>query len=733
MPATHSFFATTPKAMEELLAAELRQLGATDVKPERAGCSFAGTLETAYRVCLWSRIATRVLLPIARFPAPTPEALYDGVKAIDWSEHLAPSGTLAVDFASSRSAITHTHFGALKVKDAVVDQFRERAGTRPSVEVSQPDLRINVYVQQDDATVSLDLSGDSLHRRGYRVETVKAAMKENLAAAILLLAEWPARAEQGVPLVDPMCGSGTLPIEAGLIAADVAPGLGRSGHGFERWRQHQPEVWQRLLEEARGRDKRKTGRFPPIYGFDADPVAVRGALKNVERAGLSGIVHIERRELRDAQPVTPKYEVKSDTAGIFVVNPPYGERLSDKRVVEPLYTDIGDVLKQRFKGWTGYVFTGNLDVAKAVRLSPARRHVLFNGAIECRLLVYPIDTAERPVHSEARKDRGEPRAEAGEPPKRKFASPGAEMFANRLRKNHKHLAKWAAREGITCYRVYDADLPEYAVAVDLYEKYVHVQEYAPPKTVDQKMADARLKDVMALVPEVLGVLRSDVVLKVRARQKEGSQYEKVGQLHQFVEVHEGGHKFLVNLRDYLDTGLFLDHRETRKLIQQLAKGRRFLNLFAYTGSASVYAAKGGASATTTVDMSNTYLDWAERNFEINGIRGSRHQFVRADCLKWIPQQQDRYGLIFLDVPTFSKSKRMEDVFDVQRDHVQLLRDTANLLERDGILIFSNNFRRFRMDAAALPELKIEEITQKTLPLDFKGNPKIHNCWRITRA
>lgn len=729
MPAQHQFFATTPKAMEALLAGELTQLGATDVKAERAGVSFSGTLETAYRVCLWSRVATRILFPIARFEARTPDELYEGIKAIDWSDHLAPSGTLAVDFASSRSAITHTHFGALKVKDAIVDQFRERSGARPSVDLTRPDLRVNVYLQQDRATVGIDLSGDSLHRRGYRVETVKAAMKENLAAAILLLADWPERAKQGVPFMDPMCGSGTLPIEAGLIAADVAPGLGRESFGFERWPQHDAQTWNRLLEEARGRDQRATGRFPPIQGFDADPAAVRAALKNVERAGLAGIVHIERRELRDARPVQTKYEVKADTAGLFVVNPPYGERLGEKRAVEPLYADIGDVLKQRFKGWTGCVFTGNLDLAKSVRLSPSRRHVLYNGAIECRLLVYPIHREDRPVDTEHRREAGE-KAEA---PKRRFASPGAEMFANRLRKNFKHLSKWAAREGITCYRVYDADLPEYAVAVDLYDKYVHVQEYAPPKTVDPRMAEARLKDVMTLVPEVLGVLRSDVVLKVRARQKEGSQYEKVGQLHQFIEVTEGGHRFLVNLRDYLDTGLFLDHRETRKLIQQLAKGRRFLNLFAYTGTATVYAAMGGAASTTTVDMSNTYLDWAERNFRLNGIRGSRHRLVRADCLKWIPEQNERYGLIFLDVPTFSKSKRMEDVFDVQRDHVQLLRDTARLLEKDGVLIFSNNFRRFRMDAASLPELKIEEITQKTLPLDFKGNPKIHNCWRITRA
>ncbi|MFN7132761.1 MAG: bifunctional 23S rRNA (guanine(2069)-N(7))-methyltransferase RlmK/23S rRNA (guanine(2445)-N(2))-methyltransferase RlmL, partial [Myxococcales bacterium] len=483
------------------------------------------------------------------------------------------------------------------------------------------------------------------------------------------------------------------------------------------------------LEEAKGRDQRASGRFPPIAGYDSDHLAIRAALDNVQRAGLAGLVHFEKRELRDCQPLTTKYEATSDTAGIFVVNPPYGERLGDEHTLQPLYQAIGDVLKQRFKGWTGYVLTGNFELAKAIRLSPKRRHVLFNGPIECRLFSYPIDTADKPVHT-AHRQEGTGDGAAG-PPKPRF-SPGAEMFANRLRKNLKNFGKWAAREGVTCYRVYDGDLPEYAVAVDLYEKWVHVQEYAPPKTVDPKAAEARLRDVMSVIPEVMGVMRSDVVLKVRRRQKGVSQYEKVGQLHEFLEVHEGGHKFLVNLRDYLDTGLFLDHRNTRKLIGELAKGRRFLNLFAYTGTASVYATKGGAASTTTVDMSNTYIDWAKRNFEVNGIRGSRHEFIRDDCLQWIPEQRDRWGLIFLDVPTFSKSKKMEDVFDVQRDHVWLLRETARLLEGDGILLFSNNFRRFKMDRDALPELEIEDITQKSIPHDFARNPRIHNCWRIRR-
>ena len=310
---------------------------------------------------------------------------------------------------------------------------------------------------------------------------------------------------------------------------------------------------------------------------------------------------------------------------------------------------------------------------------------------------------------------------------------GTEAFVNRLTKNFKHLRKWAKREEVTCWRVYDRDLHDYNVAVDLYERFVHVQEYERPPKIDDAKAQARLDFVLETVPSVLGVDPKDVYVKVRRRQKGGTQYEKLAERGEFHEIREGGHTFLVNFTDYLDTGLFLDHRLTRKMLGELAKGRSFLNLFAYTGSATVYAAKGGATSTTTVDMSNTYLDWAERNFALNGMSPDANETVRADCTIWIPgaEQRRRYGLIFLDPPTFSSSKKMDGTFDVQRDHVPLIRATAQLLEPAGILIFSNNFRRFEMDAGVMPDLAIEDITKRTIPEDFDRNEKIHNAWRIT--
>ncbi len=384
----HSFFATTAKGMEELLAAELRDLDAHAVEVGRAGVSFTGSLELAYRACLWSRVANRVLLPLASFPAPTPEALYDGVRTVRWSDHIGPQRTLAVDFATSHSAITHSHYGALKTKDAIVDQLRDQSGTRPSVAVVQPDVRVNVYLHEDRAVVSIDLSGESLHRRSYRLEGGKAPLKENLAAAVLLLADWPRLARAGVPLIDPMCGSGTLPIEAALIAADMTPGRGRTYFGFLGWRGHQATLWDRLLHEAEERKIRDPRRLSPIRGYDANAAAVRTALTNVERAGLRGKVHIEKRMLSDCEPIAAR--VEGDVHGLLVTNPPYGERVGDSEALAELYASVGDVLRRKFMGWTGYILTGNINLAKRIGLRAARRHVLYNGAIECRLLVVPI-------------------------------------------------------------------------------------------------------------------------------------------------------------------------------------------------------------------------------------------------------------------------------------------------------------------------------------------------------
>lgn len=706
-------FASCPKGLELLLVDELRTLGATEVHEARAGVYFRGTRETAYTACLWSRLASRILVPLAEFQARTPEELYEGVQGINWDQHVAPEGTLAVDFTTSASQITHSHYGALKVKDAIVDQLRDLHGVRPSVDTARPDIRVNVYLHRDQAILSLDLSGEALHRRGYRADAVEAPLKENLAAAILLRAGWPEVARNDGALVDLMCGSGTLLIEAAMMATDTAPGLDRPYFGFLHWRQHDAAVWERLIADARTRRDAGMVHTLNIRGYDADTRAVRIAENNILQAGFSHHIKVSRRTLGECEPV-------QGSPGLIVVNPPYGERLGDTAELPALYAELGTQLKRCFPGWRASVLTGNPELGKTMGLRAKRYHALWNGAIECRLLHF--DIAEEWFVRE--------RDPANPPP----LSDGAKIFENRLRKDWKHFGKWARRQEIYAYRVYDADLHDYNFAIDVYEsdkRYVHVQEYEAPATVDQRLAERRLREALTVIPQVLEIPPAQMFVKQRRRQRGGTQYEQLGDSGEFHEVREGACRLLVNLSDYLDTGLFLDHRTTRTLIGELAKGKAFLNLFGYTGSATVHAALGGATSTVTVDMSNTYLEWAERNFALNDMRSPQHELVRADITKEIKEgRTGRYGLIFLDPPTFSRSKRMEDTLDIQRDHVQLIRDAASLLEPKGILIFSTNLRRFKLERDALAEFDIEDITRRTLPADFERDPKIHQCFRI---
>lgn len=389
------FFATTAKGLEELLAQELRSFGGSKVEIKRAGVSFEGTLEIAYRACLWSRVANRVLLPLKTVPAQTPEKLYGGVKSIRWSDHVSPKTTIAVDFTIASGApkvqpgqkavvpgITHTHFGALKVKDAIVDQLRSVQGSRPSVDPIRPDVRINVYVQDGAARVSIDLSGDSLHRRGYREQSMAAPLKENLAAAILMFAGWPEKAARGEAFIDPMCGSGTIPIEAALMAANVAPGLSRKYFGFQRWLGHDQKLWSRLIEEAQEKEIDDPKKLPRIVGYDQDFRAVRVALENIERSGMRGFLHVEKREFTGVEPLMEH--------GVIAMNPPYGERLGEVETLKPLYKEIGDSFKKKFQGWEGYILTSEPELANSVGLKASRRFVVFNGALECRLLKYEL-------------------------------------------------------------------------------------------------------------------------------------------------------------------------------------------------------------------------------------------------------------------------------------------------------------------------------------------------------
>ncbi len=716
---THHFFATAPKGVTDLLALELTELGATSVTENRAGVEFDGTLETAYRACLWSRIANRILLPLAEFSAEDPDSLYAGCQNIDWSAHMRSDGSLAIDANVSSSKITHSHYAALRIKDAIVDQFNADVGHRPSVDTERPDLRINAYIHRDVVRLYIDLSGTSLHQRGYRLGTGDAPLKENLAAAILLRAGWPEIASQGGALVDPLCGSGTLVLEAAMMAGDVAPGLRRTHFGLTKWQQHDDALWQRLISEACERETAGSKHMPTLLGFDYDRRVLDRARENAERLGIDGInfVHQDVFDFRHDFP----------ESGLVVTNPPYGKRLLQTGDLPRLYTALGQVFRTHFTGWKAAVFTEDAQLGKSIGIRSHKQHTLYNGAIVCKLLHFAID------ESNYFDDSRLPKRIASD-----ALSPQSEDFRNRLQKNLKQRRRWAKREAIDCYRVYDADLPDYAAAIDVYadrtkpgEQWICIQEYEAPKKIDPDVVKRRTRELRTVTEQVFGVGDSRLFYKSRARQRGDSQYEKLGDEARFHIVTEGSCKLRVNFTDYVDTGLFLDHRPIRQRIEQQARGKSFLNLFAYTGAATIHAAMGGASASLSIDLSNTYLNWAKRNLQINKLDESQHRLLREDCLQWLNQNHtETYDLIFLDPPTFSNSKKMDDLLDIQRDHDQLIERSMKLLAKDGTLYFSTNLRSFKLDEQIAKRFKLTDISAKTIPEDFQRRANIHYCFEI---
>ncbi|MEY2863584.1 MAG: hypothetical protein RLY58_1291 [Pseudomonadota bacterium] len=725
----NTYWITCADGLESLLVDELTDLGAQIESRVQGRIVIRGTLATAYRICLWSRLASRVLLPIHHHEVDeqrtgdvrdVAEEIYQGAQNFDWSLVFSPSCTFAIRLQTERGVKVNTQFATLRAKDGVVDAFMDSHGRRPSIDTHQPEITLTVLAGVSQHTYSLDLSGDSLHRRGYRLAMTDAPLKENLAAAILRAASWHKGSFN--TLIDPMCGSGTFIIEALLMHADIAPALNHR-FGFTGWAGHDAGLWHDIKQDALARKDAGMARpLPHVWAFDADWDAVKATRQNLVAAGFEehlSRIRVEERTMAD----WPDFDIAHNGPALLVTNPPYGERLGDKVSNRALYQGLGYRLQSTLAGQSAAIIAAQVEQADVLPLHDTQTTRLMNGNLPIYLRSGTINATSGKVPFLTHWQN------------QPIEIADAQDFANRLQKNLSSLRKIAQRDGITNLRLYDADLPDFNLAIDLYGDLLHVQEYAPPKTIDPEKAKTRFNLALHAIRQVTGLPRENVFIKTRARQKGNDQYEKKGDSGKRFVVQEGPARLFINLTDYLDTGLFLDHRPMRTHIGKSAHGKHMLNLYAYTCTASVQAALGGAASTTSVDLSNTYLNWGKNNFALNGLTvdhpDQQHQFFAADVFEWLREGTEKYDLIFIDPPTFSNSKKFSGTFDIQRDHLSLIKRAMNRLTDDGILYFSNNFRRFELDAEIPHLFEVSEISHQTVGFDFKRNTGIHRAWQIS--
>lgn len=726
------FFATTPQGLPELLREELISFGAEAVKMQPTGATFEGSLEVGYRACLWSRLANHIYLIILDVELDNQEDLTTKVSEIDWTRHLNKNGSFAVSFSGKGMGIDHSHYGALMVKDGIVDYFQDKFTTRPNVDTVYPDLKVHAHLNRNKLTLSIDLTGYSLHQRGYREgEQIRAPLKENVAAAILLRANWAEIAKGGGGFYDPMCGSGTFLIEAVMIASDLAPGLGKANSmALNSWLSHDQQLWQGLIKEAEERERAGLKNLPNIYGSDLSHISLDIAEQAIANAGYSDVIEVKQMSIEQGR------KWGDWQTGLIITNPPYGERLGELEDVKLTYMQLGDYFKLEFAGWKAAVLTCHAQLGMYIGLKATRSHDFYNGTMECRL--FRLDIQEKYYREPAMQISADLVAQIQRLQPQLAATDNAKMVANRIKKNMKGLKAWVKNNEISAYRVYDADIPEYALAMDVYEtqdsgRWVVVAEYAPPKTVNPTKAKRRLYEAISVLPSVFNVDADRIVFKVRSKQKGKDQYEQLDEQKNYFTIVENQTKLRVNFTDYLDTGLFLDHRDVRQLVAKLSQGKTLLNLFCYTATATAQAANQGCKSSLSLDMSKTYLYWAKHNFMNNNVDEIKHQLKQENVIEWLETEATavgakKYDVIFLDPPSFSTSKRMDGTLDIQRDYVDLINKSLSLLTENGKLVFSTNLRKFKLDVQNFTNYSIENITEKTMPLDFKRNQKIHQVW-----
>lgn len=699
-----TFRAICPKGLESLLQIEMARLGATSTSENPGSVTFTGDMKMAYNACLWSRLANRILYPLATGDVADAEQLYDLANSIDWAMHMDVKHRFKVDFRGTSKNLNHEQFNARTVKDAIVDQFREEFGKRPDVDLKTPDIWLFAHLHKGKCTLYLDLSGPSLHRRGYRLDQGEAPIKENLAAALLLRAGW-LDADPEAPLVDPLCGSGTLLIEGLLMRADIAPGLYRETYGFTEWLGHDKATWESCLSEANERaEQGRASLACHATGFETDKRTQRAAQANIGRLELEAHVNIIGGSFSGSKET---YE-----NALIISNPPYGERLGDLDSLIPTYKAIGRWLKQQV-GSRAALICSEPELMQQTEIRASKRYKFYNGKIACQLYCFELEEQNFFIREQ-------------DPSKNERLIP----LINRLNKNIDKANKLARRDGLDAVRIYEHDLPEYAFSVDRYLNQYVIYETQAPKHISANKISQHRREMLNVLQHVTQASKSQLILKTRQKQKGTSQYEKQSKSGDRLTIKEQGLAFYVNLTDYLDTGIFLDHRLIRQRIRKLSKNKKFLNLFCYTGSVTVYAAAGNAAKTTSVDMSNTYLNWAKDNLRLNNFSGKQHQFVKEDCVKWLNKNNELYDVIFLDPPSFSNSKSMDKHLDIQADHESLITSAMKSLTKEGVLVFSTNRKGFKLSSELSERFDIRDLHTSTISSDFRAHRPPHHCWEV---
>jgi 23S rRNA (guanine2445-N2)-methyltransferase / 23S rRNA (guanine2069-N7)-methyltransferase len=710
----YNIFITCPKGLEEVLKREVLDLSVAQdqLRLTVGGLSAQLNKEQLYQSMMQLRCANRISLKLYEHKVCSADDIKQQAQGFDWQTIMQDKHSLSIHFKGQDDQIRNTMFGAQCLKDGISDYFRNQSGIRPSVVKNNPDIQLQANLRKGQLSVYLDILGRSLHQRGYRTKQGLAPLKENVASGLLYLATWPDYAENNFPLIDPCCGSGTFLIEAWQMATHYAPGLAW-GEGLQlAWLDFDANHWQRLFNESKVIHQQAALNFTaPIMGFDNDAKMIRVANENIEAAGLSKRIQVS---VRDWNQLNAPSHLKK---GLVIANPPYGERLSEVNLLLPAYQVLGKQIKLNFEGWRLAVLTAHQKLSKAVGLKSYRQYKVKNGALDCLLSLFEIDK-----HNQFNPNASQLIPKEGEP------------LLNRLKKNQSKLKPWLKQQGISSYRLYDADLVEFNAAIDIYttidnQTYAHVQEYQAPKSIPEHKVEARLQTLIDVLSSGLGIEREKIAIKQRFRQKGNKQYQRVEQQNQKLIVSDGKSQCYVNLFDYLDTGLFLDHRRLRSQFDQL-NGKTFLNLFCYTGVASLHAVRAGLM-TTNVDLSKTYLNWAKDNYRLNHHTIDKHQFIHADVLLWLNDTKETYDVIFCDPPSFSNSKRMEGVLDIQRDHSEMIRACMKRLNPKGVLYFSCNLKNFKLDVNLSELYTVVNITSKTQSRDFEGSKIQHQSFKIT--